>query len=183
MTMTRDELIESNMKLAGYVANKMIWTNIPREDLVSIGYIGLVQAADAYDDTRGVKFSTFAVKVMQNKILHELRKENRRNALPTISMQTVVSKDFSRDVTLEDTIGVWDEYDNRLEAEEILSLPITERERDMLCSYYGIGTPKLKQQEIADKYGITQPTVARNIQKAIKTIRRELNGRSIDRHE
>ena len=43
-----------------------------REDLECYGRIGLLHAARTYDDTRGVAFSTYAYKCIQNQIVGAL---------------------------------------------------------------------------------------------------------------
>jgi RNA polymerase sigma factor for flagellar operon FliA len=49
------------------------------EEMVSAGMVGLIQAADTFDTSRGLSFSTFAVPRIRGAILDELR---RQDALP-----------------------------------------------------------------------------------------------------
>jgi RNA polymerase sigma factor (sigma-70 family) len=51
---------------------------IDRDDLESYGYIGLVQAARAYDPSRGVAFSTYAYHCIENTIRAQLQRASRR---------------------------------------------------------------------------------------------------------
>lgn len=44
-----------------------------REDLLQIGYIGLIKAVDRFDYARGIKFSTFATHWIEGEIRHYLR--------------------------------------------------------------------------------------------------------------
>ena len=56
-------LIESNLRLVDCVVNKYSRTNagpLGREDLLQEGRIGLINAAETFDDTVGYKFSTWA---------------------------------------------------------------------------------------------------------------------------
>lgn len=62
-----EKLFLANMKLVPYVANQMA-INVT-DDTLQDGYIGLWQAAQHFDETRGVKFPTFAVPVIRNSIL------------------------------------------------------------------------------------------------------------------
>ena len=55
---------EKNLGLVHLCANRLKGRGIEYEDLYSAGCIGLVKAAKAFDDTRGVQFSTYAVPVI-----------------------------------------------------------------------------------------------------------------------
>lgn len=56
-----DQLVQRNLRLVASVARQYIGTNWPIEDLVQEGNIGLIRAAQRYDPTRGIRFSTYAV--------------------------------------------------------------------------------------------------------------------------
>lgn len=66
----RGEIIENNMGLVHACAHRFKGRGIEYEDLFQAGCIGLIKAADAFDETRGVRFSTYAVPV----ILGEMRR-------------------------------------------------------------------------------------------------------------
>lgn len=65
----REQLINHNLRLAKWVSNRY-YTNyiIEPEDKEEIARIGLINAVDHFDYTRGFHFSTFGVKVMYNMI-------------------------------------------------------------------------------------------------------------------
>jgi RNA polymerase sigma factor (sigma-70 family) len=56
-----DRLVRSCLGLVYSVARDFHWTNIPRDDLVSDGNIGLVEAARRFRGDAGAKFSTYAM--------------------------------------------------------------------------------------------------------------------------
>lgn len=58
---SRDTLIEENLGLVYSCAKKLSGRGIEYEELVSAGYIGLINAATRFDETLGFRFSTFAV--------------------------------------------------------------------------------------------------------------------------
>lgn len=64
----RDRLVTDNLGLVHLCANRFRGRGIEYEELYSAGCIGLVKAAGAYDDERGVKFSTYAVPVIMGEI-------------------------------------------------------------------------------------------------------------------
>lgn len=66
--MSRSEIISSNIGLVHSCANKFRGRGIEYDDLFQAGCIGLIKAVDAFDDTRGVKLSTYAVPVILGEI-------------------------------------------------------------------------------------------------------------------
>ena len=68
--MNRDEsyLPEDNLGLVHLCANRFRGRGIEYDDLYGAGCMGLVKAAKAFDDSRGVKFSTYAVPVILGEI-------------------------------------------------------------------------------------------------------------------
>lgn len=78
VTKGQKKLIEDNIRLSYYNAKK--WSNklsrnynLTFDDIVSDCMLGLIKAAKALDIERGIKFATFAVRVMDNQILMTLR--------------------------------------------------------------------------------------------------------------
>ena len=50
------------------------YSGIPIKDLIQIGFIGLIKAAAKFDESRGVKFSTFATFAIRSEISTEVKK-------------------------------------------------------------------------------------------------------------
>ncbi|MGL4943560.1 MAG: FliA/WhiG family RNA polymerase sigma factor [Thermoguttaceae bacterium] len=72
----RNVLIEQYMPLVRFHGER-VWARLPDEveldDLVSAGVFGLMDAIDAYDLERGVKFETYCVPRIRGAMLDELR--------------------------------------------------------------------------------------------------------------
>ncbi|MCC6511598.1 MAG: FliA/WhiG family RNA polymerase sigma factor [Pirellulaceae bacterium] len=72
----RNRLIEQYMPLVRYNGDR-IWQRLPDgvelDDLISAGIFGLMDAIDAFDTARGVKFETYCVPRIRGAILDELR--------------------------------------------------------------------------------------------------------------
>ena len=66
----REEFVERNVGLVRSLVPRFLGRGIEYDDLFQAGCMGLVKAADNFDDTRGFKFSTYAVPV----ILGEMRR-------------------------------------------------------------------------------------------------------------
>lgn len=66
----RDELIVHNLRLVAYIVKKNYPDAKDPDDLVSIGTIGLIRAAETFDYQKGNHFSTYASKCIDNAITH-----------------------------------------------------------------------------------------------------------------
>ncbi|MBQ9982856.1 MAG: sigma-70 family RNA polymerase sigma factor [Oscillospiraceae bacterium] len=62
------EQIEKNLGLVHLCANKFRSRGIEYEELYSAGCMGLIKASKSFDESRGVKFSTYAVPVILGEI-------------------------------------------------------------------------------------------------------------------
>lgn len=73
----RERLILEHVPLLHHIVGRLaieLPSRIDRDDLVGYGMIGLVGAADSFDPSRGLQFSTFAYSRIRGAILDELRK-------------------------------------------------------------------------------------------------------------
>src|SRR5499427_8659026 len=72
----RNLLIEKYLPLVRYNAER-VWSKLPDgvdlNDLISAGVFGLMDAIEAFDLTRGVKFETYCVPRIRGAMLDELR--------------------------------------------------------------------------------------------------------------
>jgi RNA polymerase sigma factor for flagellar operon FliA len=72
----RNHMVERYLPLVKYNAER-IWQRLPEgvdlDDLISAGVFGLMDAIDAFDLTRGVKFETYCVPRIRGAMLDELR--------------------------------------------------------------------------------------------------------------
>src|SRR5438093_9748346 len=72
----RNQLVEHYLHLVKYNAER-IWSRLPDgvelDDLISAGVFGLMDAIDAFDLNRGVKFETYCVPRIRGAMLGELR--------------------------------------------------------------------------------------------------------------
>src|SRR6478752_517409 len=75
-TPLRNRLVERYLPLVKYNAER-IWQRLPEgvdlDDLISAGVFGLMDAIDAFDLGRGVKFETYCVPRIRGAMLDELR--------------------------------------------------------------------------------------------------------------
>lgn len=112
----RDEMIQQNMGLVHACAHKFKGRGIEYEDLFQAGCMGLIKATDAFDESRGVRFSTYAVPV----ILGEMRRLFRdggtvkvSRTLKELSLKAVRTKErlsieMGREPTVSELAGALD---------------------------------------------------------------------------
>lgn len=79
----RDELVQANLRLVISIAVKYQGHNVPLEDLIQEGNIGLIKAASKFDYQKGFKFSTYAIWWIKQAIMRTLDNFSRSIRLPS----------------------------------------------------------------------------------------------------
>ena len=184
----RDKMIYNNIALVPFTYNKYFRHSCDskiKEDLIQVGYLGLIKAVDKFDESRNVKFSVFAINIIKqcmikgiNNLSYALGTRNKRNgelgetnALPFSHFDTydkagetvnIIETNYyeDEDVKLDDmVIKTYIKFRNSLSG---LDLAILERlEKDM------------KQTDIAKELNTSQRTVSihkRKIQNELKAM-------------
>ena len=65
----RARLIESNLRLVAHIAKKFESSGVDRDDLLSIGTIGLVKAISTFKPDKGARLATYAARCIENAML------------------------------------------------------------------------------------------------------------------
>ncbi len=78
----RKKLIESNLRLVISIAKKQKGHNIPLEDLIQEGNLGLLKAIERFDYKKGFRFSTYATWWIKQAISQHVLKRKRMIRLP-----------------------------------------------------------------------------------------------------
>ena len=176
----RDKMICNNIGLVPFTYNKYFRRSCdPKimEDLIQVGYLGLIKAVDNFDESRNVKFSAFAITAIKqcmikgvNNLSYALGTRNKRNgelgesnALPFSHFDSqdksgeevnIIEIKYYKDedVKLDDmVIKIYNEFKNSLNE---LDLAILERlEKGM------------KQMDIARDLRICQKNVSKRKRK------------------
>ncbi|MBM73980.1 MAG: FliA/WhiG family RNA polymerase sigma factor [Proteobacteria bacterium] len=76
----RQACIVNNIKLVEKVVNRLRYRlpkHVDTEELTHIGMVGLIEAVDRYDETRGVPFANYAELRVRGAILDSLRQQDR----------------------------------------------------------------------------------------------------------
>lgn len=222
-----EKLTRANLRFVVSVAKQYQNQGLSLPDLINEGNLGLIKAAEKFDETRGFKFISYAVWWIRQSILQALAEQSRIVRLPLNQVGSLnkinkaLSKfeqenermpsadelsellDIPRD-KISDTLRVSgrhvsvdapfvDGEDNSLldvlvnsdspnadrglvneslnrEIERALST-LTERERDIVRDFFGIGTPEMTLEEIGEKFDLTRERVRQIKEKAIRRLR------------
>ncbi len=75
-TRSRDEMVKKHLKLVSYIAGRLAiglpdW--IDKRDLISAGVVGLIDAVNNFDPSKGIKFETYAKMRIRGAIIDDLR--------------------------------------------------------------------------------------------------------------
>lgn len=169
----RDKLITYNMRLVAFEITRKFYTvDYDKEELFSVGNIGLIKAVDTYDETKKIEFSTYAIKCIDNEIFLFLRKQKRNYIVCSLEDAVKTSDNEETSLRIKDVIQDVDDYTESYESKEfVISLLnlLSERDQQIMMLYFGFYNDKTyTQREIADKLGLGHATVSKIIFKSIK---------------
>jgi RNA polymerase primary sigma factor len=222
-----EKLTKANLRFVVSVAKQYQNQGLSLPDLINEGNLGLIKAAEKFDETRGFKFISYAVWWIRQSILQALAEQSRIVRLPLNQVGSLnkINKAFARfeqenertpspeelaevlDLPKEkvaDTLKVSGRHvsvdapfvegeDNslldvltnidspiadKLLIDESLAKEIdralttlTERERDIIRYFFGIGCQEMTLEEIGEKFGLTRERVRQIKEKAIRRLR------------
>lgn len=171
-------LTKNDIALAKAIANKKNKI-IYNEDTLSCAYLGLVKAANTYDKARGVKFTTYAYRLIKNEIregLNRMRLDMGNSHIwrvvkigerPELNSKPI-SFDYLKTIPVEDNIS------------EDIS---TKQNRDLILRYLN-RLPDEERQVLELRYGLndtwrvyTRKEISYKLKMSICTVeRRERRG-------
>ena len=201
-----EKLTRANLRFVVSVAKQYQNQGLSLPDLINEGNLGLIKAAEKFDETRGFKFISYAVWWIRQSILQALAEQSRIVRLPLNQVGSLnkISKAFSKfeqenerrpspeeladelapfvegednsllDVLVNDDSPMADRsLVNESLAREIdraLST-LTDREKEIIQMFFGIGQQEMTLEEIGDKFGLTRERVRQIKEKAIRRLR------------
>jgi RNA polymerase primary sigma factor len=125
-----DKLTKANLRFVVSVAKQYQNQGLSLPDLINEGNLGLIKAAQRFDETRGFKFISYAVWWIRQSILQSLAEQSRIVRLPLnkVGLTNKIQKAFSQ---LEQ------EFEREPSPEELAE--ILELETDEVSATLGIG--------------------------------------------
>ena len=222
-----EKLTRANLRFVVSVAKQYQNQGLSLPELINEGNLGLIKAAEKFDETRGFKFISYAVWWIRQSILQALAEQSRIVRLPLNQVGSLnkINKALTRfeqenerqptneelsemiDVPkdkISDTLRVGSRHvsvdapfvegeDNSLldvlpnddspsadrglvneslntEIERALST-LTDREREIVKSFFGIGCQEMTLEEIGERFGLTRERVRQIKEKAIRRLK------------
>jgi len=222
-----EKLTRANLRFVVSVAKQYQNQGLSLPDLINEGNLGLIKAAEKFDETRGFKFISYAVWWIRQSILQALAEQSRIVRLPLNQVGSLnkINKAFSKfeqeferkpspeelaeflelprekvadtlkvsgrhismdapfiegeDNSLLDVLPNNDspKADKTLLSESLIKeierslATLTERERDIIKLFFGIGIQEMTLEEIGEKFGLTRERVRQIKEKAIRRLR------------
>ena len=226
--LAQEKLIKANLRFVVSVAKQYQNQGLSLPDLINEGNMGLIKAAENFDETRGFKFISYAVWWIRQSILQALAEQSRIVRLPLNQVGSLnkINKALSKfeqenerkpsaeelaevlDMPIDkifDTIKISGRHisvdapfvegeENSLldvlvnedspvadaslnneslskEIDRALDSLLTERERDIIKMFFGLGMQEMTLEEIGLKFGLTRERVRQIKEKAIRRLR------------
>ena len=224
-----EKLVRANLRFVVSVAKKYQHRGLNLLDLISEGNLGLIKAAQRFDETKGFKFISYAVWWIRQSIIQALAEQGRTVRLPLNKVNAIskiyktfaeIEQKYGREPTQEEISQVlqwspetikqcWqnsnkpvsmdaplDEEEaytlsDNIESEEnppddnlvseslhqeiesTLSSVLTEKEANILRSFYGLGNKSpVSMQEIADSHKLSKERTRQIKQRAINKLKK-----------
>ncbi len=106
----RDKLIYGNLRLVLSVIQKFIGRGETADDLFQVGVVGLIKAIDNFDTSLNVRFSTYAVPMIQGELKRSFRDDKpirvsrsmRDTAYKAMQAKEKLLNQFQRDPTMDE---------------------------------------------------------------------------------
>lgn len=177
----RSILVERNLRLVVYIAKKFENTGIGMDDLISIGTIGLMKAANTFRTDKNIKLATYASRCIENEILMYIRKSG--NLRTELSIDEPLSTDYDgNELLLSDILGTdEDSAGKRLEEDEERKViydalsRLSPREKEIIELRFGLsGGREMTQKDVADVLGISQSYISRLEKRILAQLKAEI---------
>jgi RNA polymerase sporulation-specific sigma factor len=164
----RNKLIEHNLRLVAHIVKKYENTMDEKDDLLSIGTIGLIKAIDTFNDGKGTKLATYAARCIENEILMHLRSNKKRRNEVSLQDPIGFDKEGNKitliDVLQDDRKEVIEEVMFNEDVSNVLELlpDLNEREQEIIIRRFGLNNRKPEtQRQIAKSLQISRSYVSR----------------------
>ena len=181
----REKLIRHNLRLVAHIVKKYYAVSGEQDDLISIGTIGLIKAAETFDAEKAISFSTYASTCIRNQIKMYFRKTKRQST--EVYMNEPIDTDKNgNEITIadifKDSACIDDEVDLKINMEKLyrfVNTVLDDRERLIISKRYGLTDANgvvsrpMAQREVAKLLNISRSYVSRIEKRALEKLRSE----------
>lgn len=132
----RQRLVEANLRFVISVANQYRQPDMDLSDLISEGNIGLIKAAERFDDTRGFKFISYAVWWIRQSISSAICENGRIIRLPLnqqalLNMYSILLQETMQTEQRKPTVAEFAEFANISEDKAVILIGQTTKTLSM----------------------------------------------------
>ncbi|MDE5714583.1 MAG: RNA polymerase sporulation sigma factor SigK [Anaeroplasmataceae bacterium] len=169
----RAKLIEHNLRLVAHIAKKYENTQEDKDDILSIGIIGLMKAVDSYQITASNKLATYAARCIENEILMHLRANKNKRNLVYLQSPVAMDKDGNEvellDLIEDKNVDIMASYEKKAMQKDLNDAlkSLNSREYEIISRRYGIDRASQTQKEIAKEMNISRSYVSRIEKRAL----------------
>ena len=153
-------LVERNIRLAIYFANKWRQTGIDQEELLSLAFLGMIKAAKAFRPELGYEFNTFAGHVVKNEILLEIRRQKKQKLVYSTD-NIFINDNDGEEYTVDELFPSHDQVEEVVILTELINELPTQQRNIIKMRYSGY-----TQSEIAMEMGLSQTYISRLLKDA-----------------
>ena len=177
---SRQKLIEHNTRLAVHKAVQFKKTGMDADELISLAMLGMMEAVDGYDPSKGARLSTYICMAIEHTIIKEMRRRTAKKRTGLVLSLDREVEEGSRDSMMafcpaRDDVEVLHEALDALDDMELMLRAIrklSSKEYAVICALYGLdGHEKCNQTETARLIGVSQPHVSRIERRALGKLR------------
>jgi RNA polymerase sigma factor (sigma-70 family) len=172
----KNELLQTNLRVAVHVARKHMRYGADLMELVSDASVWLMRAIEKFDFARGVKFSTYAsYSIMKNFARGRIEHIAGRDRKLVTGQEEILSLVGDRE-----TLSVADTIDRAAEMGDLVEVlqRLPARDRELIQAHYGLGDSDAQSlAQLGQKLGVTKARVQQLEAAAIKKLRRLMEER------
>lgn len=169
----KNEILEANLRFVFDIAKHYTGRGVPISELISDGNMGLLRAIDKFDESKNVKFISYAVWWIRQAMLESIKKKNAINFVeiePNTDNDSYIDKrlieddeddtSFNKELSNENDEKSKEISENQRNIITNIIGTLSDRERDIIENYYGLNSSKeLTLSEIGKKYNLSSERV------------------------
>ena len=171
----RNLLVEHNLRLVAHIVKKYHNLDREKEDMISIGVIGLIKAINTYDISKGHRLVTYAALMM-------LRQEKKTSKNTSLYEPIGIDKE-GNEIHLLDILGTQEtDLIKKIEQkenikriyEELEKMEMNKEKKTLIMRYGLYGREPMTQKEVAKKLHISRSYVSRIEKKALMLLKSKI---------
>ena len=174
----REKLINANLRFVPTVAKQFKGCGLPFADIIEEGNIGLIKAIDRFDPKKDNKVISYAVWWIRKCIMEAIDKkgvldtDNIEDVFINVNKQDDEQQVNDTKFIVPENYETGEEHNNDFNIKQVIEElfdGVPERERYIVCDYYGLdGESPKTLDEIGTEINLTKERVRQLNEKALK---------------